>query len=409
LPAQGTQAVFANVTREELRLFSDVFPALRSVPDFSGRLDAAVLLANGGEWILTSPSADASLPSENARLLRQPVLASDPAILDKLNADAVRLRESPAFSRLMRGVMTASPRAYFESAVDAGALPAIVAPFAGASGSLLLALQNGVVIIRTDAAPFAQPSIGKSLTLLSPAPDASLLLSAPAKMLELFLKQQPEEGAIRRGQMTALTRELFGGDEWSFTYDLLPPLGRESALHWRSGTGGLSVLFQGEMPAASMQRRLAALHESARARLSSSAVDDRRLDRFRSVILRAATGPAEDRTYNQNGWAMRETRDAGDDRVFVSAVRGQQFIVSNRKEWMDEAVAGAGAALSRLAGSPAAGGMLSQTTLREVLGEQWNAPAWTWIRARMGEQGAFLWSAESDGQSLTLSLTLPPQ
>jgi hypothetical protein len=409
VPAELTHALFSSVTREDLRVFSDEFPVLRNVPPFEGRLDAAVIgLPAGPEgWILSQVHKEMPLPDVNGDYNGQHVLLSDPSVMAMMTGDGERLRSSTSFRHLSSALPLTTSRIYLrENAPTAtNALPPLLRPFVRASGALMLSLRTEGPRTIATLGIYGQ-SLGKNATppplpLLTPPPETSVLLGNPAALLETGLQSLPaHEQMIRRGQLTRMASDLLG-TEGSFDYDLLPLLLSPAGLHWSKE----AFLFSGSMESSSTAREtLAHLHDRFRSTLLGSTVVSRSFDKdFTSDIMKSDPSAVEDVTQTRGGWLVRITRQ-GAASALMSASHGREFVLSNNEAWLNQMIV---AGRITLPGSAvAAGGQLGPSSIEGMVGSALTTPSWAWMGSVLPLRQGILWSAASDGQGITLSLTL---
>lgn len=405
LPAESTRMILSNVTREDIRTFTGVFPALKDVPNFDGRLNLGVVDAG---WILTSSDKTIPVPDANETYGRQTVLISDAAVTGSLTGSGERVKTTDAFRVVARGISADTPFVYLPNA--ARSVPAPLRPFVRSSGAVMASMKNSSVIVRAYGESMISPALRGSLSNLSPAPDVSIMAASPAKLMETFLMSLPEhERAARRTATIAALESILGGD-WSFTYDVLPMLREESGVHV-SLDDERALLFHGTT---SDQRKidgmLTSLHEHFRETLLGTSVTRRTLEPgFTSVILKSDPSQISDRRYALNGWTVYETRQANGSGALVSATRGRQFLFSTKPIWAEQMIARAQAEQpGSVLPSATAAGILSPSLVKTLTAETSGDPLWEWINEALGGSNVRrVWSMESDGHSLTLSLTLP--
>lgn len=410
LPGQSTIALFSNVTREDLRQWGDRFPELRTVPGFNGRLELGMLDVNGShQWVLSSPREDLPLPQTNGTFRGQAILVSHPDVMSTLTSDTPRLKTSGVYRELSWGTSPHASRITLQTGADAAAsaLPPPLRPFIHASGGVLLSADRGTAHVRIEGTPGeSSGSIPSAIPRLSPPPDVTLALAAPAAAMDLFLDEKPEtERMIRRGQLLQKIEDVLGG-EWSWEYDILPLLTESAVLHWRTGTGSMpSFAFQGRIKDAMQGReRLSALHETMRSGTAGVTVSRSTFEHgFTSTIIGSGPSEVRERRYSLNSWTVRETTDG--DRTLLSAVRGRDIVIGNRKEWVENIIAGTATdSLPTLSGSPAAGGVLSPALVQQLTANMRGQIGWMWMSTVIDGRKPVLWSVETDRNVLTLSI-----
>jgi len=412
LPGEGTIALFSNVTREDLRAWSDRFPTVRSVPNFAGQLELGILdFGNGSHgWILSSPVKDVPLPETNGTFRGQNVLFSNPKAMDMMT-QVPRLRAIAMFQELSRGMSPGASRVYLRTNEQeaSAALPAQLRPFIVASGGLLLSRDGEAALIRVYGKPATiHGSAPVGVTAVSPAPDLTLALATPVQMFDRELARFPDtERAVRRGQLTTVINDLLG-DEWSLQYDILPLISQTSTFSWKAGTGSMPsfLLRSSTTNVAEMKKRLLAFHESFKTRLTGTIITRHTFDRgFTSAILGSDPAHVEDLRTSVNGWTVRETRQKNGGRVMLSATRGREFIVSNRRGWLKDIVTGTRELpLPTVSGQFVAGGTLSPALFERWTADMRSEPGWMWIRSTVHAKEEVLWGADMEGKTLTVSI-----
>lgn len=429
LPGKDAIALFSNVTREDVRIWSDWFPELRSVPEFADRLELGIIdVSNGARgWIISSPTKNILLPETNGTFRGQALMLSSSEVIGIMTGhgakgapqDIPRLSALEAFRALMRGVPDSKSSAqtasdshiYLSSGLrDAAALiPNPLRRLVQASGGLLLSREGIISRIRTFGKPsHATRTVSAGMAVLSPEPDLTIAIFAPAEMLDRWIASLPHsERAIRRGQLSKTVHDVLGED-WSLAYDIMPLLQGATTLHMRAGTGSVpSFMLRGTTSdIRDARKRLAAFQDSVRRRQSRTSVTRRKFDRgFTSAIIGRASTQAQDAEYDLRGWTVRETVFL-DGHSFLTATRGHDFVIGNEKKWLDGVLSDEHEMqLPTIASGLIAGGRLSQEWFAQILEDVRRTTAWTWLgQSSLLSNRAVLWSAETDGETLTLSI-----
>ncbi len=423
IPADATVALFSNVTSEDVRLWSDDMPVLRNIPDFTDPLDLGVLTLEGGTqgWILTSRSEKITLPSVNGDFRGQPVLMSDPGVMEKMTGNSPRLRASGPFVQLSPGLAGNSKRMYLRAnGIDTGAaLPPLLRPLIRASGALLLSIQDHTATLRllgttTDMGG----TVTGPLPGLTPAPDAVLVLGNPLRAMDIHLQTLPETERVIAQGMLAKNAGTLIGPGWSWTYDILPLAKEESTVAWKKNTGtgaDVSYLLKSNTANTTETRtRLAAFHERFRTQLTGTIVTRRTLDKgVPSAILHSDPSQIEERQETRNQWTVRITREKGGPRVLLSAIRGREFFITNSEAWLNQLTGShAETPLPPGRGIPIAGGSLSAELFSRHTADMMNRPEWKWLMSGMNMHSGVAWGVERTDHVLTLSVeensTIPP-
>ncbi len=421
LPAQGTIALFGNATREDLRLFTGRFPSLQNVPLFSGTLSVGILRLPAGKeaWVLSATVGVEHAPPlpENIHIGRQGFTASDPGVELMMAGEDPRLRTSGEFIQLTRGMDRTKGRWIFlsDSARAQNVVPGALEQIVDGTGALLLSSSSRGVTLRlkTNSHALADDPISQPLPILSPAPDFSIALAHPDRVIDQTAQLYPEpERTLRMAVLRGKAQALLGGD-WSWTYDILPLLQRESLLSWTSAQGRTpaSFLLRGSIASARDGReRLDAMHERMRSKLVGSVVTRRTFEKgFVSEILKSDPSQVEDVQEVRSGWNVHITRERGGSGALLSATRGTQFIITNVQQWLDQALRTDRMMLPRSpSGHPMAGGTASVSGFAQWTSTVAKTPEWAWMMSSLHAQNGILWGIESDGQGETLSLTLSP-
>lgn len=410
LPAEGTRALFSQVTREDLRLFTDDYPLLKTVPDFSGQRDLGIV---GDTWILSSSDTKTPLPTSNLRLRRQAFLISDAGVAAVLTGTAPRLSSSEEYRALERGLFPQWPRIYLRMSGDEASrlLPEPVKPFLRASGALLLSRDQQKAVMRFFGTPADLSGIAaREIPVLSPLPD--WMVSANVRQLFEASQSTLTEGEreVAMGRLSRRVSDLLGG-EWSLPYDVLPFLENESFLAWRNatGTGSSGVLVHGYMrDTGALKARLSDMHDRFRSHVTGIDVLSRTFEGgWTSTIVQSDPSRMEEERYALGDWLVRRT---GDRPQLLSGISGREFLITNREEWLEDvADRSNNDVLPRLSHPVIAGGRLGASFLRSLLRDVEGEAPWQWIRSGNPEEESVLWSVESDGHVLTLSRTLSAQ
>ncbi|MSR86962.1 hypothetical protein EXS70_02195 [Candidatus Peribacteria bacterium] len=415
LPAERTLALLRNATREDVRAFTGQFPVLQDVPVYAGTFDVGVIALTAGKraWVLSSRIKEQQLPSENMRIGRQTFLVSDADVQPLLESDLPRLRSSSVYMSLISEMDPTDRRAFIQkTTAPVATLPSILQPLVRSSGAVLLSIHGRTVILRTYGSVAPLPGIVSApLPLPSPPSDVTLLLPAPDETLAQHLATLPEnQQAIARGMLTKEVQGLLGAD-WSWTYDLLPLLQRESSVAWRTGSdGALAFLFHGTAGNwRDTEDRLTAFHTEFLSGLHGNIILARDLDKgLTSRLLRTDPSLTVDRTEESSGWTVRETGQTG-GRMLLTAVRDREFLVTNDRAWLDQATSPKAIRyLPSLGGIPAAGGSLSPALVERLTAQIAPQPGWAWLLGSLETQNGVAWALGRDGQGRTLSLTLSP-
>lgn len=415
LPADSTVALFSNVTREDIRAFTGRFPSFKDVPLYDGVLSLGVLATPNGQgdgWILSSEKKETPLTSVNLRVGRQAFFASDPALRAQLTQGTMRLSASPSFYTLTRNTHPGDRQVFFAAADGPAVLPAPLRPLQPESSAWLVAIDDRRMVLRalgkTDA-PLER--VTGSLPPLSPPADATVILSNPSRLLELQTQALPEqERVLPQGWLSRKAREMLGGD-WSWAYDILPLLQRESSISWRTDDTGLSFLFQGSAAhTRDLRERFTAFHDVFRSRLAGTVTTERTLDRgLSATIIRNDPLQVEDRQQSSNGWDIRETMKTGGIRsaMLLSGIRGREFFITNKREWLTHMTTpGPRMSLPVSGGLPVMGGTVAPALFASLTSDLAKHPGWAWMAQNLAASQPVVWTLERDGQGQTLSLTL---
>ncbi|MBI2635748.1 hypothetical protein HYW84_00270 [Candidatus Peregrinibacteria bacterium] len=418
LPGADVTALFSNVTREDVRTWSDRFPELKNVPDFEDRLELGILQIPSGSrgWILSSPVKETPIPYSNGEFRNQDVILSDPHLMGMMTGNSVRLKSLDVFRELKKNAPAAAPHIYLRSdpAGASALLPYPLRPFIALSGGLLLSKAGGTSRISVFGAPAnITAAVPDDVTMFSQAPDLVLAISSPAYAIDLWLASLPEiERAIRRGQLANIAHDLLG-DDWSMQYDILPAMRDAAVLSWKTGTGStpLFMLQSHAASAAGIRRQLQELHDGFKAMLTGTTVARRMFDRgFTSAVLGSDPSQVEDVKTVENGWTVRETRQKNGDRMMLSASRGREFVVSNKREWLEDVIAETPARrLPDASDSTIASGVFSVNLLRKLISGALAGQEWQWLLEDFPASRPIAWYLERNGHGLTLSLTLSGQ
>ncbi len=416
LPADRTLAFFSDVRWSDMQQFAGQYPSLRRVPAFQERLTLGVIALPGGSdtWVLASRAKEIPLPSTNVTINRQELLADDESIAALLASASPRLQAEQSFGRLTADMDASAPWIFFrtDAASASALLPSLVRPMLHASGAVLLRRGDAGSMLRIAGLPAlpVQGTLQRPLPSLTPEPDVSLAVQDGHAAVDAWLFPLPEsERAVREGMLSRKAAELLGG-EWSTAYDILPLLDGETAVHWKTGTGG-GIRFQMEGSAdGDLAGRLDDIHDRFRSDLTGAVVVRRTLEKgFGSSVVHDDPAAVEDRRYGAGGWTVRESRGRASGKTLLTAWRGARYILSTDREWLAQAIAASDGQSWMSPGRAFARGALSpkfqQTTLEGVAAH----PAWIWLGAASvtGKPGMALWAAEFHGQAMTLSFTLP--
>lgn len=334
-----------------------------------------------------------------------------------MNDDNPRLRSSDAFTRLARGMDRTTGRWIFlsDAARAQSVVPGTLEQIIDGTGALLLSSSSRGVTLRlmTDAHWLPKETISQPLPILSPAPDFSIALAHPGRMIDQISQQYPEpEKTLRMAVLRGKAQALLGVD-WSWMYDILPLLERESALSWTSAARGMptSFLLRGSSATArDIRQRLDAIHERVRSTLVGSTVTRRTFEKgFTSEILKSDPSQVEDVLEVRNGWNVHITRERGGSGALLSATRGSQFIITNAVQWLEQTLRTDRMMMPRSpSGHPMVGGTASVLAFAQWTSSVAKTPEWAWMTGSLHAQNGILWGIESDGQGETLSLTLSP-
>lgn len=418
LPGADVTALFSNVTREDVRTWSDSFPELKNVPDFEDRLELGVLqIPNGSRgWILSSSVKEMPIPYSNGEFRNQDLLLSDPHLMEMITGSSARLKSLDVFRELKKNAPAVAPHIYLRSdpAGASSLLPHPLRPFIALSGGLLLSKAEGMSQISVFGAPAnITVAVLDDVMMFSQPPDLVLAISSPAYAIDLWLASLPEtERAIRRGQLAKIAHDLLG-DDWSMQYDILPAMRDAAVLSWKTGTGS-TPLFMLQSHAAStadIRRQLQELHDGFKSMLTGTTVTRRVFDRgFTSAVLGSDPSQVEDVRTVENGWTVRETRQRNGDRMMLSAARGREFAVSNKKEWLKDVITGTPARrFPNASASTIASGVFSMNLLRKLTSGALAGQEWQWLLEDFPASRPIAWYLERNGHGLTLSLTLSGQ
>ena len=418
LPAERTAAYFHHVTTEDRRHWSDLFPALRSIPVLSPRMDIGIAqrsTGDGAAWI-ASPVPYRDFPEANAGIGRQAALMSsgdhiqflDPRIDGPLHQ---QLRESLQYRALTRGLASDASWIYLAETAAEGALPprwkSLLGGFAAPKGPLLVLHTGPTIALRFSGALLpATEAVPSSLALLSPAPEMSVTLGSPREAWERSLNALPaQKQAIANGIIGKELEKLLGG-EWSLRHDVLPLLGGRGTVHLTMDPTQTRVLFEGTAPSsAAAERQLHAFHEQFRSSGLGTTVMERVLEPGAVArVIRSDPLQMEDVTAEENGWTVRTTRERGNGRVLVSARRGSRFLIGNDPAWAEQMTGTPPTTLLPQLRKPLiAGGTISRERLA-YLTEGMSPPLHAMLNAALAKAQTILWSLEADGAVLTISL-----
>lgn len=415
VPTDATVALFSNVTSEDVRLWSDDIPALRSLPAFTSPLDLGVLTLDGGTmgWILTSRSKDIALPSVNGAYRGQDILVSDPGVMGMMTGNAPRLRTYGPFMQLISGMAGNSKQIYLrmKDADAMAALPPLLRPLIHASDAILLSQENDRATVRISGTTAGIPgTITAAIPDLAPAPDAVLTLGNPAVAMDTHLKTLPADQRLIMQGMLSGTIETMIGPGWSWTYNILPLVKDESMLAWKSNTGtgaALSYLLKSvSTDPTETRNRLAAFHDRFRTQLTGTVVTRRALGKgATSAIIHSDPSQIEDRQETRGGWTVHITREKDGSRTLLSATRGREFFMTDRKEWLDQMTGSSqGESLPTVDGSPVAGGILSPELFTQYMKDVIGRPEWRWLMNGIHGRKGTAWGVELTDHVLTISV-----
>lgn len=345
LPAEAT-VVYAELGDGALLPAAQAFlPALRIVPSAADAVALAVVRRNGiTDWLL---------------FRRAPEGSTDPFVVTASRTDALNLLRS--------GTPLSADRAFYPLLPRDGAIRIVARtgelPQADATLAHWFSLPGPIGLsLDTDRARLSLPPAQASGTspVLSPIPGVSLGIAGAD--LRALLSSAAVSG---RAPLPLLARALASGQaldafgpEVGIDADLSPLAAGPAALYVASGSGRVSMAFDGEAPTRAMADALALRLETS---LTSASPAIRREARafendFRLDALRGGSGSVAASEEPLGDWTLRTLTRQSDGRAVAIARNGRRLLVADdpslaRRVLAAQSLAAAPPAMSRVLGS----------------------------------------------------------
>ena len=394
LPKDATRALFEEITPVELRVWSEILPALRGVPALT-RGSPVALLENG--WAIFQPRTAAISGAKTVGEFS--VTASSPEVLMLIGRGADRLSSLAMLRR--SSLPQASQRIYIRKDLlpssDTLGDELLHAFVKNTSGIALHSSASGSVLLWENA---SQQSATFSPWVADDAADAFLALGDAEQQWTLLMDRlSPATANVLSSLAATSVREHFGNDI-SWTFDVLPLLKGETKITTRQTQSGALFLIEGLHDAPN--GIFARMHTSVEQALPKSMIESNEFDaRFSSDRLLSDTSKITKKIGKENGWDVQDTT-LTNGRGLTTALRGNNFLVSNDTTWIRERLKVTSPILSKLPSQGAsilAGGQADATTLRPHFQD---SPLLTAI---LPSGGSFLWSLEQRGNVMMLRWT----
>lgn len=403
LPSDWTVAFLRNATDEDVLALSELYPGI-FVPKLGPAMDIGIVRMDEGTlgWI-ASPVPYAPIKDPNVMVGRQRVLASDDRIETLLKRKYRSLASAESFRMLSRGIGGDARLLYMDegSISDLGNARRLFPGIAG-TGAMLLARSTDTVRLRVLGDTPAVPPSASTIAMTTPLPDLLVQTENPQVALDAILSTYPV--AERPAILGRLQKQIRGAipGEWSWTYDMLPLLDGALTVQTKTGTGTTAFLAQGTArDGTAAEKILHSLHEAFRASLPGTA-ERRVLDHgIVSTVLGSGNGVTE-RMWEAGGFTLRETRDTGNNAVFVTGVNGRRFIIGNSLPWAEQVLTGTGEAHDVPPGMVR--GIVSIARLRSFLSTAADSPFFSFVRTSVDNASHAAWAVSRENGVIDLTL-----
>ncbi len=417
LPADATAAYFAGINAKDAALLKERFPLLTplSLPKTGQDVDVAIVhLPDGTLGTVTFiggmmlKTMDSRLPLDTKTFAVRPSSEAVSKILAQEKMTPLSALSS--FQELTQN--TQKPWGFIDSTLMKPTLDETdrtVLQSLSTEPHLLLNWHDASLSLSVLRLSLL-PALSNPPPLLSPRPSLSATFSqgkSVTDMAALFIPKTKHTAV--QGKLDLALQALLGKDV-SALYDLQPLLQKETTVAMsRSGTL-LHVLLLGRGNGMDLRSLTDRLHTSVLTALPTQVVNERHLkEGYASVTIEDDPSIIEQGKRVVNGWTVRTSRRKDTGEGLVSALRGDRFIFTNDREWMDQLLSSTPVSPAPLPslqrGTVTAAGMASRTFFRDLMEDALPLSLPDIILSTFHiNSDQILWSIARDGEVLTLSV-----
>ncbi len=343
LPARETVLFVKEPDEAFIESLQQWFPLLEKIPVPDG-IDVLALVQlpdESIEPILFARAKDISLPTIEVQKIYLPpftILTTSEELVNILQNTEGKLSRYLPFHAL-RSKSVGGPWAYVDLAhtpLPSAPIDSLITDFV-LKGSTFAAIAPTEKGYRFDM--FGSPNIsGKTVrdNSLSYISNPTLILHTwnSAEYWTQLLENLPEESkSITEGIIRNIAHNLFGNDV-SWEYEILPLLQREETIELAYDANDTIrfAIHGGTSTPKKITTLLSQLHTSLQTTFNATEIRTRALDgRFTSRDIRMTDTPRAE-LKRVNGWQISETRNKDNSLLLVTALKGNEFVVSNTEE-----------------------------------------------------------------------------
>ncbi len=408
LSASRTLLYWNQVTLEDLRPWERYFPQLKGASGPTVPFDAALIGTSRSDavWIM--------FPSENDPLMSQTQISKTgvPFLSDTPNPDVLFATETEATlaqSRMFRSLEgdVSGPSVYANLALLQPASDPYLDRLIGLTDAkpqaFMMTKENGAVRALWYGEDLSSTRGGaRSVPSLSPAP----AFSVTGDDIVGFVQMLPttDDARLRSAQLAATIRTL-AGDNVSMEFDILPLLAGPASLHLLPASGSdthMDALLEGQMSDRELlARTVDRLHSGMTGSPSQTKIIPRLDPEDGTVVGKSVVTETEDivtADETWNGWQLRAT-SLGEHGIYT-AVRGGMFVISTRKDWLEQRLMGTTPSAA-VPGSPARAGVVDLSLLRSLPHD--SSSLTSLLLDILPPSGQIRWSTGVRGPVLTLT------
>ena len=403
-PAE-TDGFWHQVRMQDLRRFSSIIPKMESIPALQQPFDLTI---EGIDWVIIPGPEERNVPAPYSFSLRGTTvitsLQNEEMFAKQQLEEPGSLSKSPKFRSITASLPEDAPFAYLPLngpvAYDLS-LTEYLLTHRYPSKLLTTSANNRAVarVFLVEPTPADAVLPDASLPLLSPTPTLMFALADPVEWYQGYQSLfSADQWALKEAQLTHHIRALLGTDV-SWTFDVLPLFRSPSTVALTMGSGGTVTSFfaEGTAKPHDLQRSLPVIESSMRAQLGSSAVSRTTFEDAEAVVLRHDPDAVTSTEESRQGWSIRSVLSKDSQKGFVSAVRGNRFIITNDAQWFSQRLENKTMELPGGFGGTIAAGFVSDRSLLHIRRETGGIlPLFPLAAGPL--PASFVWSMEQRGQ-----------
>lgn len=346
LPARQTIALFHFPEAKDLELLRTLFPTVKiqengvlpeaiAILELPSAQKASVLFYQEGNAPLNNMGLSATLGTYVATTTEEEALSFVRQGEERLAYDTDHMTLHKTKDRKQPWVF-----------VRSSSLQSAEGPFGQLVQSLLLQQGSALALDADENGWQTLKVLGEKKTLLEPsllppAPTESTVLTVGVTAIDdlwsnALQDMQKEERIVLTGIVHNVIRKGFGTSV-STEYDILPLLQRGNIITVnRTESGQLIGMLRGYAEdTAHLTRTLDRIHQGFRTKLPSIETQTYRFDdRFTTTNIRSDRSAVEEEVFIQDNWHIRSTHKTNSVSGFFTAVRQNEYIMSNNRDML---------------------------------------------------------------------------